>query len=50
MLVDYIITAPKMHYGLTKSQVRELAFQFAQVNERKIPEAWKTNKRAGEDW
>ncbi|XP_060075659.1 uncharacterized protein LOC132555320 [Ylistrum balloti] len=39
-----------MHYGLTRQQVRELAFEYANRNDKVFPESWRQNRRAGEDW
>lgn len=46
--VKYIITDAKMHYGLTKKGVRELAFKFARANIKKMPQNWKQEKSARE--
>lgn len=35
-----------MHYGLTTTQVRKLAYEFARVN----PPSWDENKMAGKEW
>lgn len=35
-LVQYLVIACNMHYGLSKQQVKKLAFQYAKANEKKI--------------
>lgn len=42
--------ASDIYYGLTPKEVRQFAFQYATALKIKIPESWKTNKLAGEDW
>jgi hypothetical protein len=49
-LVDYIKTIARMHNGLTKKEVRDLAFKYARANNKKMPSTWKTNQIAGEEW
>lgn len=49
-LKDYLITAARLHYGLTKMEVRCLAYQFAIANEKKCPPTWKEHKKAGKEW
>lgn len=39
-----------MHYGLTKSDAKKLAFQYAKANCKKFPTSWETNQEAGEQW
>lgn len=50
MLADYLLTASKLHYGLTPKASRELAFEFAQTNNKPVPSSWVLNQTAGEDW
>lgn len=50
LLVDYIKTSARLHYGLTKYQVRVLAYQYCKQNERQIPANWEREKRAGRGW
>lgn len=49
-LKDYIIQASKIHYGVTKKKVTEIAYKLAKSNGLKFPESWEKNQRAGEDW
>lgn len=50
LLVEYVLTLSRMHYGLSKTMTRELAYQFAIANKKKIPQNWDSNKLAGLDW
>lgn len=49
-LCDYLKTASKMCYGLSTTQTRELAYQYAKLLNKGIPETWEKNKSAGVDW
>lgn len=49
-LRNYLLTASKMHYGLTTVQVRNLAYEFAAALDKKYPNSWDVNKTAGYDW
>ena len=49
-LVDYIITASNMHYGLSRKEVVLLAYQFAKELSKKYPTSWDVNGKAGEQW
>lgn len=50
MLRDYLLTASRMHYGLTAFQARTLAFEYAVALKKKCPLTWEKNKVAGYDW
>jgi len=50
MLAEYLLLASKMHYGLSTKQTRRLAYNFAIANSKNVPQSWKTNECAGEDW
>lgn len=50
VLVEYLLSCSKMHYGLTRKQALQLAFQFAEANTKKYPGSWATNNAAGKDW
>ena len=39
-----------MFYGLTKLQVRQLAYKFAIQKSKFLPSNWMKNEEAGEDW
>ncbi|KAG5893403.1 hypothetical protein JTB14_038064 [Gonioctena quinquepunctata] len=49
-LDDYIIKSSKMHYGLTLTQTRSLAYEYAKKFNCKYPASWDINKLAGIDW
>lgn len=49
-LCDYLKTASKMSYGLSTTQTRELAYQYAKILKKSIPNTWEDNKCAGIDW
>lgn len=49
-LVDYVIMCSKMCYGQTTKDTRELAYEMAKINQKKIPLSWEINKLAGIDW
>ena len=49
-LLEYLVKASRMHYGLTTVQVRTLAFQYASALKCKLPKSWEENKVAGYDW
>jgi DDE superfamily endonuclease len=50
MLVDYLLTASKLHHGLSPKAARELAYEFAEANKKNVPRSWILNSTAGEDW
>ena len=50
LLQDYLIKAAKIQYGLTRKQVRVLAYEYAVRNQKSFPSSWTTNGFAGEDW
>lgn len=39
-----------MFHGLTKNEVKELAYAFAKRKVKTIPKSWEDQKAAGEDW
>lgn len=49
MLVDYLKTASKMCYGLTRHHTKKLAFDYAMANDI-CPDKWKETKNASDDW
>ncbi|XP_072392377.1 uncharacterized protein [Diabrotica undecimpunctata] len=49
-LESYLITASKIHHGLTRKDTLGLAYQLAVRNGLKIPKNWDTNNSAGIDW
>uniref|UniRef100_A0A0L8IF64 HTH psq-type domain-containing protein n=1 Tax=Octopus bimaculoides TaxID=37653 RepID=A0A0L8IF64_OCTBM len=40
LLVTYILKAAKIYYGLTPSDIRSLAYDYAKANEMKRPDSW----------
>lgn len=48
-LADYILTASKHHHGLTTSCTRTLSYQYANKNNKVVPESWNQKQKAGED-
>lgn len=50
LLVSYLKTTSKMCHGLTTTQTRELAYQFALANNISIPPEWNKNSKAGIHW
>lgn len=49
-LSNYLETASKLHHGLTPKAARELAFQFAEKNNKSVPQTWHQNKIASYAW
>jgi transposase-like protein len=50
LLVEYLLICSKMHYGLTRKQAMQLAYEFATANSKKFPDSWTKNNSAGKDW
>jgi len=50
LLADYLLTASKLHHGLSPKEARVMAFDFAAANLNTVPPSWILNQRAGEDW
>ncbi|XP_055308978.1 uncharacterized protein LOC129572890, partial [Sitodiplosis mosellana] len=49
-LMNYLITASNVYYGLSIAELKRLAYQFAKLIEAKYPAAWDENKQASSDW
>ncbi|KAG5870821.1 hypothetical protein JTB14_023984 [Gonioctena quinquepunctata] len=49
-LQQNLITAAHLHYGLTKRDVRHLAYQYAFANKKNIPDTWNRDKCASKEW
>jgi len=51
-LVDYILQAGTIYYGLSTIEVRKFAYEYAAANlpVEKIPRTWRNAERAGMDW
>lgn len=50
MLTEYLIKCSKLNYGLTKTQLRKFAFQYADKLYLVVPPTWRKNQMAGKDW
>ncbi|XP_030754595.1 uncharacterized protein LOC115881307 [Sitophilus oryzae] len=46
----YLSLPARLHYGLTKTEVRTLAYQYAIANNKPHPSSWDQNKIAGKEW
>jgi hypothetical protein len=51
-LLKYIKQAARRHYGMSKTDVRKLAYHYwyAAANKLKCPHQWEENKVAGGEW
>lgn len=49
-LVNYLLQSSKMHYGLSRKEVRNLAFEYAKLNGKAYPATWEQHGQAGEKW
>lgn len=49
-LAEYTEHSAKIYYGLTTSDLRKFAFQYATANKISVPENWKVNEIASRDW
>lgn len=49
-IVKYLLVCSLMVHGLTPTQTKELAYQFAVKNSVQAPEKWKEEKKAGREW
>lgn len=50
LLVNYIIEAANLQYGLTLHNVCGLAYQFAKANNKKYDKSWDEKQMAGKQW
>ncbi|XP_072401116.1 uncharacterized protein [Diabrotica undecimpunctata] len=50
MFKNYLDVTSKLHHGLTRKQAKELAYEFAVRNSKKIPASWNKHKQASYDW
>lgn len=46
-LSEYLLTASKMHAGMTRKMLMEFAYEYAKINRPTYPTTWDTNKQAG---
>ena len=49
-LVQYLLDASKMFFGLSAKETRKLAYEFATALGKEVPATWKARQSAGEDW
>lgn len=49
-LIEYLLECSKVYYGLSASELKSLAYEFAKKIKAKHPESWDTNKKAGDEW
>lgn len=49
-LVQYLLTASDIYFGLTPIEVRKLAYEISAANNLSVPQTWITHKQAGSDW
>jgi hypothetical protein len=50
LMKEYILKSSKMCYGLTYSQIRKMAYDYAKLLNCQYPESWEHKKTAGIDW
>ncbi|CAG9835870.1 unnamed protein product [Diabrotica balteata] len=50
MFKNYLDVASKLHPGLARKQAKELVYEFAVRNGKKIPTSWNNHKQASYDW
>ena len=49
-LVGYIIDCSKMNFGLTRRDIKHLAYALGIRNDKSVPQNWIVHKMAGEEW
>ena len=50
LLVQYLLKASKLYYGLCPKEVRGLAYEYASRLNLNMPRTWVENECAGKDW
>ena len=50
LLVDYVQRAAALYYRLNTMEMRRLAYDYAKKLEKKMPNSWASNEKAGVDW
>ncbi|XP_011859143.1 PREDICTED: uncharacterized protein LOC105556659 [Vollenhovia emeryi] len=50
LLFEYFLTCAELGHGLFSEKARQIAYEFAVRNDKKIPESWRTHQKAGLDW
>jgi hypothetical protein len=46
----YLLKAAKHNYGLTRKMARQLAYDYAAINNSTWPSSWDSNQMAGKEW
>ncbi|KAF6216542.1 hypothetical protein GE061_000885 [Apolygus lucorum] len=49
-LVNYLLLASRIYFGITKRGLSTLAFEFARQNGKHFPKTWHDNAKAGKQW
>lgn len=51
IIAEYLLKCANIYFGLLPNDVKKLAYQCAMFyNIEKVPESWKVNEMAGNDW
>ncbi|XP_072395126.1 uncharacterized protein [Diabrotica undecimpunctata] len=50
LLSEYLLIYPKMCYGKSTRDTRELAYEMAMINNINVPQSWHAKSAAGLDW
>ena len=50
MIVEYLLKASDIYFGLLPKECRKLAYRFAEANRIEIPKSWYDKQQAGPDW
>ena len=50
LLVEYLLKASALYYGLSTNEVKSLAYEYAAKLGLKIPNSWVAAKKTGSDW
>lgn len=50
LLAEYLLEASRLHHGLCVGAARSLAFDFANANNKDVPNNWVLDQKAGYDW
>lgn len=50
ILSEYLLTCAATNYGLTTKETRSLAYLLAKKYNKKFPQSWEDNKKAGQVW
>ncbi|XP_023311994.1 uncharacterized protein LOC111692299 [Anoplophora glabripennis] len=50
MMANYLQKCSRMHYGLTSTDTRKLAYKYAKALNLNIPNKWDEEEKAGREW